>query len=494
MIDKQTKVETNQSGAKFLDGLDVQLRIASISLGLQLRKTIAIGRPDIELNANLDYIRRTTVDQPTIDSLQQLRLSPDPTAARYAMLLNRELSSTEAEKLYADIASAECEWKMVRKSVDPMYSVDDLHAMASDSTLPLTSRRANYDRAHQLDVRLVNQMMVLRDKRNLLAKHFGFDSYYIYQLLEKYDIKSDELETLLTNLYEVFGAIKTKRFNSLPELEKEFKTVPKTSIIIKQLISMFGLDQVYEKLEISDSGFFGGERARCIPINIPNQIALYIPSRDNGIEDAIVGVHEFGHGVHFASIDSSLPFVFRDADSLWTEAMAIVFEDIAVESGLLTANNKIATSKLIAVKNLNSAMSAFTSIANLMFEKKFYGDPNASTSELRALYLKLFEMEDRSTEPSQFWSNDMYLAEYPIYCLNYIFGYIIAAQIEAYGKNKFKSISSKEFMNWLLINSFKLGRSKSWRQMLIDLTEEDMNPEYFIKKITLSDGLLDKEA
>ena len=69
-------------------------------------------------------------------------------------------------------------------------------------------------------------------------------------------------------------------------------------------------------------------RAFCAPVRVPGEIYLVIPRR-GGRDDYAALFHEGGHTEHYATVDATLPFEFRQlGDNSVTEAFAFLFEHL----------------------------------------------------------------------------------------------------------------------------------------------------------------------
>lgn len=73
-------------------------------------------------------------------------------------------------------------------------------------------------------------------------------------------------------------------------------------------------------------------RAFCSPVHVPGEVYLVIP-RTGGRDDFAALFHEGGHTEHYANVDASLPFEFRNlGDNSVTEGFAFLLEHLTEDA------------------------------------------------------------------------------------------------------------------------------------------------------------------
>jgi hypothetical protein len=78
-------------------------------------------------------------------------------------------------------------------------------------------------------------------------------------------------------------------------------------------------------------------RAFCSPVQVPHEVYLVIP-RTGGRDDFAALFHEGGHTEHYANVDASLAFEFRQlGDNSVTEGFAFLFEHLTEDPSWLRA-------------------------------------------------------------------------------------------------------------------------------------------------------------
>ncbi len=140
-----------------------------------------------------------------------------------------------------------------------------------------------------------------------------------------------------------------------------------------------------------DTGEREGKRARafCAPVTIPDEVYLVLRPH-GGQNDWQTLLHELGHALHFANIDTQLPFEHRWlGDNSITEGYAMLFDHRMQDRGWLTRYTEL--SKADLPRYLRSA--GFEELqflrrycAKLIYEVELYGGA-VSWSALPDLYV-----------------------------------------------------------------------------------------------------------
>jgi hypothetical protein len=140
-----------------------------------------------------------------------------------------------------------------------------------------------------------------------------------------------------------------------------------------------------------DTGDREGKRARafCAPVNVPDEVYLVLRPH-GGQNDWQTLLHELGHALHFANIDTALPFEHRWlGDNSITEGYAMLFDHRMKDRGWLSRYTQLSANDL--PRYLRSA--GFEELhflrrycAKLIYEVELYGC-GVSWSSLPDLYV-----------------------------------------------------------------------------------------------------------
>lgn len=219
-------------------------------------------------------------------------------------------------------------------------------------------------------------------------------------------------------------------------------------------LSFLGHSDLYEKLTIITSG--SGVISRCVPVDPPREVVVILPE-SNVDPHHVVLLHEVGHGVHAAGISDGL--LYGDQEVLHR-----------FETALLAWR----------VNSLRKHLRVLA-IHLLLYRDEPVQD-NAIQNEIAVIQRRFFP-HVQHTHPF-WWANDMYVVEYAFYGINYIYSWMIAAQIRAWWKRTHEeSILSEGFGDFLRKRCYAPGNSVPWRELLKDATGEDFNLQYFFDEL-----------
>jgi peptidyl-dipeptidase A len=149
-------------------------------------------------------------------------------------------------------------------------------------------------------------------------------------------------------------------------------------------------------------------------------------------------LHELGHGVYALGYDDELPWLLRETHLVTTEASAILFGALAGQREWLEHILEIEASEADELQaRLRAARAAellvFTRWVLVMnaFERALYADPEGDLDttwwKLVARYQLLTPPEDRRAPD---WAAKIHIAVAPVYYHTYLYGSIVALQLE----------------------------------------------------------------
>ncbi len=141
-----------------------------------------------------------------------------------------------------------------------------------------------------------------------------------------------------------------------------------------------------------DTGEREGKRARafCAPVNIPDEVYLVLRPH-GGQSDWMTLLHELGHALHFANIDTSLPFEHRWlGDNSITEGYAMLFDHRLKDRGWLARYTQLGKNDLpryLRAAGFEELHFLRRYSAKLIYEVELYSC-GASWSSLPDLYVE----------------------------------------------------------------------------------------------------------
>ncbi len=177
----------------------------------------------------------------------------------------------------------------------------------------------------------------------------------------------------------------------VPEFDSGFPSEAMEREVRRQVTEMGASPDANGRVRY-DTGEREGKRARafCAPVTIPDEVYLVIRPH-GGQNDWQTLLHELGHALHFANIDTQLPFEHRWlGDNSITEGYAMLFDHRMKDRGWLSRYTEL--SKTDLPRYLRSA--GFEELqflrrycAKLIYEVELYGG-NVSWSALPDLYVE----------------------------------------------------------------------------------------------------------
>ena len=124
-------------------------------------------------------------------------------------------------------------------------------------------------------------------------------------------------------------------------------------------------------------------------------------------------------------------------------------------------------------------------LLRLQFEYEAYLNPNRDLNEL---YWSLFDKYMRLPRHEELkpWASVIHLTTHPVYLQNYLYADIAAAQTIDFLKRNYKTVvDNPSSGSFLVQNYLRFGSRYDWRELLKRGTDEQLNPDYFIKRLGL---------
>jgi peptidyl-dipeptidase A len=211
-------------------------------------------------------------------------------------------------------------------------------------------------------------------------------------------------------------------------------------------------------------------------------------------------LHEFGHAVYDANIDTTLPFILRDpAQTFTTEAIAMMFGRFSSNPQWMKDMAGISDEEKMKIadncfKTLRLEQLVFSRWAQVMynFEKKMYENPDQDLNKLWWDLVEKYQLLKRPegrNEPD--WAAKIHIASYPCYYHNYLLGELLASQLYYHivtnvvksDDYKFQSFAgNKEVGMYLKEKVFMPGSKYYWNDMIEKATGEKLTPKYYAKQ------------
>ncbi len=200
-------------------------------------------------------------------------------------------------------------------------------------------------------------------------------------------------------------------------------------------------------------------------------------------------LHELGHASYDKHLGRELPFLMRQpAHTLTTEAIAMLFGRLSTDPEWLVRVAGIAEGVIgPAAREIRAfqrrSMLIFVRWAGVMvhFERRLYEAPEQDLTglwwDLVHRYQGVRRPEGR-TAPD--WAAKLHLALAPVYYHNYVFGEMMASQVQRHLSTRGGLVGNAEAGRWLVEGLFRMGARKPWNETLRAITGEPLDPLHFV--------------
>jgi peptidyl-dipeptidase A len=203
-------------------------------------------------------------------------------------------------------------------------------------------------------------------------------------------------------------------------------------------------------------------------------------------------LHEFGHGIYDREVHRDVPWLVRSASHpLTTEGIAMLFGRLARDPGWLEHVADLAPSELESLRpRLEQARHAgLLTFARWVlvvtnFERLLYADPER---DLDTLWWDLVERFQQIRRPEgrheADWASKIHLAVVPVYYQNYLYGELVASQLDATLTRETGGLVTPDAGRLLVERFFGPGASARWDHLVEMATGEPLNPRHLAAQL-----------
>jgi peptidyl-dipeptidase A len=203
-------------------------------------------------------------------------------------------------------------------------------------------------------------------------------------------------------------------------------------------------------------------------------------------------LHEFGHGTYFAEVDRRLPWILRTMHSLTTEGVAMLFgrlsrdpEWLTTVAGVEPAEIHERAAALDDARRAQLLVFARWVLVMTNFERGLYADPDADHDarwwDLVERYQLLHRPPGRAAPD---WAAKIHLAATPVYYQNYLYGELVASQLEATLRREHGGIVDRPAAGRALVERFfRPGASLRWDALVESATGEPLTPAHLAAQL-----------
>jgi peptidyl-dipeptidase A len=205
-------------------------------------------------------------------------------------------------------------------------------------------------------------------------------------------------------------------------------------------------------------------------------------------------LHEFGHGIYDREVRRDLPWLVRGASHpLSTEGVAMLFGRLAHDPAWLATVAELSPDELEALgPRLDDARrAALLTFARWVlvvtnFERRLYADPEC---DLDTLWWDLVERYQHVRRPDDRgapdWASKIHLAVVPVYYQNYLYGELVASQLDATLTRETGGLVAEPAAGRFLVERFfGPGASLRWDHLIEEATGEPLSAAHLAARLT----------
>jgi peptidyl-dipeptidase A len=204
-------------------------------------------------------------------------------------------------------------------------------------------------------------------------------------------------------------------------------------------------------------------------------------------------LHEFGHAAYDRELDDSLPWLLREpAHALTTEGVAMLFGRLARDPGWLTTvagtdprEVEALTTRLAEARRAALLVFARWVLVMTRFERGLYADPDADHDTRWWDLVEQFQRVRRHDgRHAPDWAAKIHLTVAPVYYQNYLYGELVASQLQATLDARAGGIVDRPDAGRLLVEEvFRPGASQRWDRLIERATGEPLTASHLARQL-----------
>jgi peptidyl-dipeptidase A len=203
-------------------------------------------------------------------------------------------------------------------------------------------------------------------------------------------------------------------------------------------------------------------------------------------------LHEFGHAIYDLEVDRELPWLLRTMHPLTTEGVAMLFGRLPLEAEWLGAVAEVDPAEVDALRarltrSQRAALLVFARWVLVMttFERGLYADPDADHDTRWWDLVERFQLVPRPPGRSApDWAAKIHFAVAPVYYQNYLYGEMVASQLDATLHRVAGGLVDRaEAGAYLAQRFFRPGASLRWDALIEHATGEPLSVRHFAAQL-----------
>jgi peptidyl-dipeptidase A len=452
----------------------------------------------------------------------------DPLLRRQLEVLHdRTLPQQVPADLRAEMVELEAEldgtFNAFRGQIDGRAVDDNTIAKILRTSDDSTERRAAWEASKQVGAEVAERVVELARLRNRAARHLGARDHFALSL------QTGELDEgrLFDTLDEVDRATAEPFAAWKAELDAELATrfgcpagelMPwhydnvffqqppaEGAVDLDPWIAQKDLEQLtvrtYEGIGLDVRGAVArsdllpraGKSQHAFCIDVDREGDVRVLSNNSPTEYwAETMLHEFGHAIYDLHVDRDLPWLLRSMHPLTTEGVAMLFGRLVQDPEWLrtvvgVSDEDLAELRPRLERARRAALLTFARWVLVMtnFERGLYADPEADHDErwweLVTRYQLLRRPEGRKAPD---WAAKLHLALAPVYYQNYLYGELVASQLQATLRARAGGIVDRPEAGRLLVDElFAPGLAVRWDALVEQVTGEPLTARHMAAEL-----------
>jgi peptidyl-dipeptidase A len=203
-------------------------------------------------------------------------------------------------------------------------------------------------------------------------------------------------------------------------------------------------------------------------------------------------LHEFGHGTYFAEVDRTLPWTLRTMHSLTTEGVAMLFgrrsrdfEWLTTVAGVAPGEIERRAGALADARRAQLLVFARWVLVMTNFERGLYDDPDGDHDRRWWDLVERFQLVRRPPgRVGPDWAAKIHLAVAPVYYQNYLYGELVASQLQSTLRREHGGLVDRPDVGRTLRDRvFRPGASMRWDALIRHATGEPLTPKHLAEQL-----------
>jgi peptidyl-dipeptidase A len=377
-------------------------------------------------------------------------------------------------------------------------AIADVLRTSNDSA----TRRAAWEAAKQVGAEVAERVRELARLRNEAARKLGYRDHFALALAtselddQRLFATLDEVDRATAAPFDEWkarlDAALSARISGAVDLDPLFEHADVEALTVRSYDGL-GLDT---RPVLAHSDLYAREgksqHAFCIHVDREGDVRVLcnIEPNERWTETML---HEFGHAVYDRELDDSLPWLLREpAHALTTEGVAMLFGRLArnprwltTVAGIGTADVEALTARLGEARRAALLVFARWVLVMTNFERGLYADPDADHD---ARWWDLVEQFQRVRRPdgrhAPDWAAKIHLTVAPVYYQNYLYGELVASQLQATLDARAGGVVDEPAAGRLLVDEvFRPGASLRWDRLVERATGEPLTAAHLARQL-----------